>query len=154
MNHAMVVALRMGVAALGLAAIHHDALGQLPSASPSRSKDSAVVVGGNRVHVVDWAIIQFMSMSPGRVPNRRLDITYVTSIPVTDSTAVRLQADSAAQVFGPAALRFGARGLSLTICNMNPCTMPAATTWIGYEWGDSTWRRLPPPHRSPRIDHR
>ncbi len=135
-------------AALGIATIRHDASAQLPSASPYRTMDSAVVVGpGNTVHVVARAVTEFRSMSAGREPSRRHDITYVTSIPVSDSTAVRQQADGAARVFGPAALRYGARGLGLTICNMNPCTMPATTTWIGYAWSDSSWRRVPVPSR-------
>lgn len=78
-----------------------------------------------------------------RPPGRRLDLQYATPIPVGDSLARLQQADRAAEFFGPEAIEFGVRRLSIGICDTRACAerrVPPAM-WYLYERTNAGWRR-------------
>ena len=80
-----------------------------------------------------------------RIPAKRLDLVYSTSIPVSDTEARRAQADRAAQLFGAEAVELGVRHLSIGICESRACAerRPPPAEWFLYERTNRGWRRTP-----------
>lgn len=78
-----------------------------------------------------------------RLPGKRLDFVYSTTIPASDAAARQAQADRAAQLFGPEAVEMGVRSLSIGICDTRACAerRDPPAEWYLYERGQSGWRR-------------
>lgn len=81
-----------------------------------------------------------------RVPGKRLDVQYTTTIPSTDAAARLKQADRAAAYFGPHAVKAGARRLSIGICDTKACVerRDPPSEWHLYERVHEGWRRVDP----------
>jgi hypothetical protein len=81
-----------------------------------------------------------------RVPGKRLDVQYTTSIPASDAAGRLAQADRAAAYFGPQAAKAGARRLSIGICDTTACIerRHPPSEWHLYERRHEGWRRVDP----------
>lgn len=115
----------------------------LPGTATAQSR-TVELAPGDSVQLV-WQRI-FERGPALRVALKRLDVGYTTTIPASDASARIAQADRAAEFFGPAAERAGARRLSIGICDTRECAerRHPPSEWHLYERRRDGWRRVDP----------
>lgn len=127
---------RFAAVVLAGSAIAQPALGQGPRMVELAPGDSITLVHQTVLDRVPAA----------RVPGKRLDVRYTTSIPASDPAARLAQADRAAEHFGSQAVKIGVRRLSIGICDTRACVerRHPPSEWHLYERRHDGWRRVDP----------
>jgi len=117
-------------------AIARPALGQGPRV--------VEIAPGDSIRLVYQTVLD--RVPAARMPGKRLDVRYTTSIPASDPAARLAQADRAAKYFGSEAVNAGARRLSIGICDTQDCVerRHPPSEWHLYERRHEGWRRVHP----------
>ena len=102
------------------------------------------IAPGDSIRLVYQTVLD--RVPAARVPGKRLDVRYTTSIPSSDPAARLAQADRAAKYFGSEAVSLGARHLAIGICDSRACVerRHPPSEWHLYERRHEGWRRVDP----------